>query len=230
MKRFYKAADVARVGDGWAVRLDGKPVRTPAKAELALPTRALADAVAAEWEAQGDEVKPQTMPLTQLASTCIDGVVKRAAEVADAAAEYAGSDLLCYRADYPKALADRQAEQWQPLLDWAALRFDALLAPTTGIIHKPQDEAALKALRKALDGYDPWRLTALQNAVGICGSLVVALAFVEGLIDAAQAFEVSQLDETFQIEQWGEDAEATRRRAALRADLDATARFLALLG
>lgn len=231
MKRFYKQAAVADAAgpDGWTVLLDGKPLRTPAKLPLAVPTRALAEAIAAEWQAQAAEVVPRTMPLTQLSSTAIDGVRARPTEVADAAAAYAGTDLLCYRADHPQELAERQSRAWQPLLDWAALRYDALLRPTTGIRHVSQEEGALKALRAALDGLDEWRLTALQNAVGICGSLVVALALLEGKLDAHAAFDVSQLDETFQIEQWGEDAEAAARRKALLDDLVVTERFLALL-
>ncbi|WP_114394247.1 ATP12 family chaperone protein [Oleisolibacter albus] len=230
MKRFYKTVSVVPAGAAFAVHLDGRPVRTPAKAPLDLPTRALADAIAAEWEAQGEELVPQTMPMTQLASTALDGVHLRREAVADAAAAYAGTDLLCYRAEHPQELAERQAALWQPLLDWAAVRFDAVLVPTAGILHRPQDPDALARLRQALDAYDPWRLTALQNAVGICGSLIVALALLDGRISAAEAFAIAQLDETFQIEQWGEDAEATRRRTAQREDLEATACFLALLG
>ncbi|QJE73181.1 ATPase [Aerophototrophica crusticola] len=231
MKRFYKQATAAGTAgpDGWTVLLDGKPLRTPAKLPLAVPTRALAEAIAAEWQGQGEEVVPRTMPLTQLSSTAIDGVRARPAEVADAAAAYAGTDLLCYRADHPQELAERQAKAWQPLLDWAALRYDALLRPTTGIRHVAQDESALKALRAALEGMDEWRLTALQNAVGICGSLVIALALLEGKLDARGAFDVSQLDESFQIEQWGEDAEAAARRKSLLDDLVVTERFLTLL-
>jgi len=229
LKRFYKAVAVAAEGDGFGVRLDGKPLRTPAKLPLTVPTRALAEGIAAEWQAQGEHVIPRTMPLTQLASTAIDGVVKNRAAVVEAAAAYAGTELLCYRADHPQALAERQAALWQPLLDWACVRFDAALEPTTGILHRPQPEAALAACRQAVESLDDWQLTALQNTLGITGSLVVALALLHRHLTAAEAFAVSQVDESWQIEQWGEDAEAMQRRQALLADLVATERFLDLL-
>lgn len=229
MKRFYKTATAEQAGEGWQVLLDGKPMRTPAKEMLVVPTRRLAEAIAAEWNGQGEEVKPATMPLTQFASTTIDGVRNRRDLVVETACAYAGSDLLCYRADHPQELADRQAAIWQPLLDWASARYGATLVPTAGIVHRQQDEAALTALRRAVEAYDDWRLCALQGAVGISGSLIVALALMDGRLTAEEVFAVSQLDESFQIEKWGEDAEAARRRAALRADLAATEAYLKLL-
>jgi len=229
MKRVYKAVGVAEAGDGWEVRLDGRALRSPAKAPLVLPTRAMAEAVAAEWDAQADEVKPDTMPVMQLASTAVDRVGPQRAAIVDGVAAYAGSDLLCYRADHPRELAERQAREWQPLLDWAAHRYDALLQATSGIVHRAQPEDALKALRNAVDALDDWQLTGVQNATALAGSIIIALALYERRIDAGTAFELSQLDETFQIEKWGEDAEAAKRRASLRADLEATERFLSLL-
>lgn len=229
MKRFYKQVAVVEAEGGFGIALDGKPVRTPAKLPLTVPTAALAAALAAEWLAQSGEVKPATMPLTQLASTSIDGVRGRLAAVAAAAAEYGGSELVCYRAEEPDELVQRQAVLWNPLLDWAARRYDAHLRVTSGIIHKPQPEGALRALRAAVDALDEWRLTALQNCIGITGSLLVSLAVVDGHLTAEQAFDLAQLDENFQIEKWGEDWEAADRRAHQRADLASTIRFLELV-
>ncbi|MFV3128507.1 ATP12 family chaperone protein [Niveispirillum sp. KHB5.9] len=229
MKRFYKQVAVIEADGGFSVALDAKPVRTPAKLPFAVPTRALAEGIAAEWEAQGDEVKPATMPLTQLASTSIDGVRGRLDAVAEASAVYGESELVCYRADEPDELVERQARLWNPLLDWAARRYDAQLLVTSGIIHRAQPTDALKAMRAGVDELDEWRLTALQNVIGITGSLLVSLALVDGHLTAEQAFDLAQLDENFQIEKWGEDYEAADRRAIQRADLAHTVRFLELL-
>lgn len=229
MKRFYKQVAVIDADDGFGIALDGKPVRTPAKLPLTVPTRGLAEAIATEWEAQEEEVKPATMPLTQLASTSIDGVRGRLKAVASAAAEYGGSELVCYRAEEPEELVQRQAALWNPLLDWAAHRYDAHLLVTSGIIHKAQPENALRALRAAIDALDEWRLTALQNCIGITGSLLVSLGVVEGHLTPEQAFDLAQLDENYQIEKWGEDWEAADRRANQRADLSSTHRFLSML-
>ncbi len=229
MKRVYKQVAVEPVDGGWEVRLDGRPVRTPARQPLHLPTRALADAVAAEWDAQADEIRPHMVPLTQLSNVAVDRARDQHPQMVQAVFAYAGTDLLCYRADHPPALAERQRQGWQPLLDWCALRYDALLVPTVGVVHRPQSEGALAALRAAVDALDPWRLAALQSAVGASGSLVIGLALLEGRVAPAEAFTLAQLDELFQAEQWGEDAEAAKRRAAILADLEATGRFIAAL-
>lgn len=229
MRRIYKQVSLSETAEGWQVSLDGRPIRTPARAPLAIPAKALAEAVAAEWDAQGDIVRPDTMPLTGLANVAIDRAVGQRAAMVAAVAAYAETDLLCYRDDGGGALAALQRDQWQPLLDWATSRYDALLVVTAGVMHRRQPETAVKALRAAVEALDPWRLAALQNAVGASGSLVLGLALLEGRIEADQAFELSQLDESFQMAKWGEDAEASARRAALRADLAATGRFLALL-
>jgi chaperone required for assembly of F1-ATPase len=230
MKRVYKTVEVAGADGGWEVRLDGRPLRTPGRAPMTLPRRALAEAVAAEWDAQSDEVRPDTMPMMQLASTAIDRIGKVRVEIVEAVARYAETDLLCYRAEaHQPDLQDRQTRVWQPLLDWAALRYDAQLAVSTGLMPVPQPKGACRALRAAVEALDDMRLAGLQNATAACGSLVVALALFEGRITAEEAYEASQLDETFQIEQWGEDAEATRRRAAIRQDIADTRRFLDLI-
>ena len=226
MKRFYKQASALPGADGHRVVLDGKPIRTPAKAELVLPTAALAELLAAEWEAQQDEIQPADMPLTQIASTAIDHVSAQREGVIGEVVRYAETDLLCYRAEEPAALAERQAQMWQPLLDWAAEAFEAPLQVTAGIVPARQPEPALRGVRRAVEGLSDMELTALATLTSACGSLIVALALHHGRITPAEAFDIAQLDETFQIERWGEDDEATRRRALLRRDIEAAQRFL----
>jgi chaperone required for assembly of F1-ATPase len=189
----------------------------------------LAAAIAAEWDAQRDEIRPEKMPLTRLAATAIDRTAFQREGVVAETANFAGTDLVCYRADQQPALAARQQAIWQPLIDWAMLRFDAPLTITTGVIPTPQAPASLKAFAAAVAMHDAFRLTALHTLTAACGSLVIALALLEGRIDADAAFAASQLDESFQIEAWGEDSEAAARRETLAADIAAAARFLELL-
>jgi chaperone required for assembly of F1-ATPase len=229
MRRFYKAAEVVAVAGGFGVSLDGKPVNTPAKSRLAVPTRPLAEAIAAEWRAQGERLTPRLMPLTRLASTAIDLVMPRRAAVIEGVATYAATDLVCYRADHPPALAARQHAAWQPLLDWASRHYDAPLHVTVGILPQPQPAASLQALAAAVAAYDAMTLAALNLATAACGSLVVALALIEGRIDADAAFDAAELEQTFEIEQWGEDLEQTSRRAQLKDDIVLARRFVALL-
>ncbi|GGF29495.1 ATPase [Aliidongia dinghuensis] len=229
MKRFYKQVAAAPVDGGFGVELDGKALRTPAKAPLLLPTAPLAAAVADEWAAQDETVKPDTMRLMQLASTAIDRVARHRLAVVDEAAGYAASDLLCYRAEAPDSLIAREAALWQPLLDWAMVRFDAPLAVTRGIVHVDQPEASLKALKAILLDLDVLTLTAVADLTAATGSLVIALAVWDGHLDAAGAAEATLIDETVQNERWGEDAEAKARRDRLVADIHAAARFLQLL-
>jgi len=230
VKRFYKEVTAAEVEGGFGIKLDQRTLRTPAKRPLILPTAPLAEALAEEWAAQEDEIRPDTMPLMKLVGTALDLVVDRRDAVIDEAANYAGTDMLCYRADAPAKLVERQARLWQPHLDWAALRFDAPLHVTTGIVPIAQPKASLRALRAALAVYDPLPLTAVADLTALCGSLVLALAIAERRLDAEAGFEAAMLDESFEIEQWGEDAEATRRRARQRRDLAAAVRLLALFG
>ncbi len=229
MKRSYKAADVAPAGGGYGVTLDGKPLRTPAKAPLTVPSRALAEAVAAEWRAQGEEIELAALPLTRLASTGIDLVTPRRAEVAAEVARYAGTDLVCYRAGHPPQLARRQHAAWQPLIDWATLRYDAALEVTVGVVPIAQPVASLRALAAAVGAYPPLELAALHLATAACGSLVLALALLEGRLDAEEAFAAAQLDESFEIELWGEDAELAQRRVLLQDDIALARRFIDLL-
>jgi chaperone required for assembly of F1-ATPase len=228
MKRFYKDAAVVALDRGFGVTLDDKPLRTPGKAPLALPSRALAEAIAEEWRGQGAEIAPEALPLTRLASTAIDLVAARRAEVVAEVARYAGTDLICYRAGHPPELASRQHEAWQPLIDWALLRFDAPLEVTAGVIPVAQPAATLRAFAAAVEAYPPLELAALHLATAACGSLVVALALIEGRLDSDAAFAAAQLDETYEIELWGEDAEQTRRRAALKDDIALARRFIDL--
>ena len=229
MKRFYEDAAVAAVGGGFGVALDGKPVRTPAKATLAVPSPAVAEAVAGEWRAQGPEVVPGSMLLMRLACTAIDRVAGERETVIEETAGYGRSDLLCYWAEYPVQLQRRQAKTWRPLLDWSAQALGATLAVTEGIVPVAQAESALSQLRAAVAAHDQWMLTALHAATTVTGSLVLGLALAHGEIDAEGAWAASRLDHDFQAEKWGQDAEAAEAAAGLRAELDAAARFMDFL-
>ncbi len=214
---------------GHAVRRGGKPLKTPAGHELAVPTRALAEALADEWRTAGARPRPEALPLTRMASTALDRIARHRADIERQLLDYAETELLCHRADAPHDLVARQHAVWQPLLDWLAHRHDALLAATTGILARPQSPASLAALEKVLAGLDHWRLAAVSVAVATSGSLVVGLALADGRLDASGAFEVAELDATYQIEKWGEDSEATERRAGVRGELELAERFLRLL-
>lgn len=227
-KRFWKAADVLREGDGWTVALDGRPVRTPGKQPLILPTEALARAIAAEWDAQDGAIDPYSMPMTRAANSTVEKVRPQREAVATMLAEYGGTDLLCYRADAPEDLARRQAAGWDPLIDWAAVSLQAPLRITEGIVPVQQDNLALAALAGHIAAHDDFALTALHDLVTIPGSLVLGLAVTQGRIDAAQAFELSRLDEEFQAEQWGRDAESDEAAEGRRLALTNAERFLQL--
>ncbi|HMA15273.1 MAG: ATP12 family chaperone protein, partial [Bacteroidota bacterium] len=217
IKRFYKSATAApEESGGYAVLLDGRPVRTPAKAPLTLPSAALAAAIAEEWQGQGVEVDPRAMPLNALACTAIDVVAPARAQIVADLMGFAGHDLLCYWTDETGELLRRQQQDWQPLLDWAARDLDAPLHKTCGIASQAQPAASLAALERAVAAHDDLALTALAAAAKAAGSLVIALALARRRLDAAEAFRLSQLDELYQAERWGEDAEAARRREALR--------------
>jgi len=229
MKRVYTRGETRPVDGGWGVALDGRPMRTPGKNDLVLPTRALAAEIAGEWEAQRDVIRPATMPLFRLAATAIDRTTAKRHLIVAETANYADTDLVCYRADHPPALAARQHAAWQTLIDWAAQRYGAELAVTSGVVPARQPSATLNAFAEIVAVQDDFRLTALHTLTASCGSLVIALALLEGRLDAASAFAASQLDETFQIEAWGEDSEAAARRRNIAADIEAAARFIALL-
>ncbi|AHE56884.1 ATP12 family chaperone protein [Sphingomonas sanxanigenens] len=229
MKRFWTEVGVVADAEGLAIRLDGRPVRTPGWLALIVPTAALAEAIAEEWRAVTGEIDPRAMRLTGLANAAVERIAPNPRCFADGLASYAETDLLCYRADSPAPLVARQAAAWDPLLDWAAGRYDIGFTLATGIIHRPQPPATVECLADATRARDAFRLAALSPIITIGGSLVTALALDEGVIDADGAWNATHLDELWQEEQWGEDALATRARAARRADFDAAARFLALV-
>lgn len=228
-KRFWKTATTEAVEGGHAVALDGRAVRTPAKARLIVPTAALAAAIAAEWDAQDERIDPGTMPFTRMANSAIDKVRPQFADVAEMVAAYGDADLLCYRADAPEELVTRQAQAWDPLLDWAADQLGARLTPRTGIMHSAQDAQALAALSARVHGLGPFQLVAFHDLVALTGSLVIGFALAESHLSVARAWQVSRIDEQWQIEQWGEDEEAQEIAARKFADLQHAHRFFALL-
>ncbi len=233
MKRFWTDAACVAEGDAWAVLLDGKPVRLPGGAPLVLPGRALAEAVAAEWQAAGGEkggdMSYADLPLTRLAGTAQERIAPDPEPVAVELSQYGQSDLLCYRAPHPPGLAALQAERWQPWLDWAAATHKAPLKVTEGIVHVAQDAEALAALAGALSTRTPHALAALGVAVPVLGSLVLGLALADGVLDGAEAYALSQIDEAYQAELWGQDSEAVIKRTRDAADVAHAARLLALL-
>lgn len=229
MKRFYEDVATSRDPSGFAVQLDGRPVRTPARRVLLLPSAELAEAVAEEWRQQGETMDTQVMRLTRLATTAVDLMPARRGDAVEEAAEYAATDLLCYRAANPGSLVRRQADAWQPWLDWAERQYDAKLVAVSGVMPATQSPIALRALEAAVERLDDWRLVGLHAATTLTGSLVLGLAVERGALTAQAAFDVAMLDEQFQINQWGEDAEQAARHARRRADLVAAGRFLELL-
>lgn len=228
-KRFWKDTSIEAEEGGFGVRLDGRAVKTPAKAPLLLPTQALAEAVAAEWQAQEDKVDPVTMPTTRSANAAIDKVAVQFDEVAALIAAYGGTDLLCYRADGPEGLVARQAAAWDPLLAWAEGRYGAKLDVTSGVMHLTQPAQSLALLEAEVTAMDPFALTALHDLVGISGSLVIGLAATEGWADAEDLWARSRVDETWQEDQWGMDEEATEQAAKKKADFEHALRFFNLL-
>jgi chaperone required for assembly of F1-ATPase len=231
MKRFYKETAVDLGDGGHRILLDGRPMRTPAKAVLVVPTRVLAEAIAAEWGKVPDkaDINVSHLPLTRLAATGLDRVTTQRARVIEDTAKYAGSDMLCYRASQPDTLVKRQQEIWQPLLDWAAERYGARLVVVEGLAFVEQPVDAIARLRDAVATHSDLGLSALFNLTHISGSLVVALAVAEGHLAAGDAFAAAQLDELYQVERWGSDPIATKRHEGIRHDIEAGARFLALL-
>lgn len=229
-KRFWQAAQAEACDGGFTVRLDGRGVKTPAKAPLVVPTLAMAQAIAAEWEAQQGAVRPETMPVTRAANSALDKVVPQRGEVVALLAAYGGSDLLCYRAAGPEVLAERQAAGWDPLLDWAAESFGARLAVTRGVMPVAQDPAGLARLEAEVAGLSVFRLAGFHDLVAISGSLVLALAVIRGRLGAEEAWHLSRIDEAWQVEQWGEDEEAAAAEVVRRVAFDAASRFYALCG
>ena len=226
--RFWSEATAVPAEGGHQVRLDARVLRTPSKSPLILPTRAMAEAVAAEWAAAGERIDPLAMPVTRSANSAIDKVAVQRAEVADLLAEYGATDLLCYRAEEPQALVERQAREWDPLLDWARRARGADLRTTRGVMPARQDPEALARLRAPLDAASPFALTALHDLIALSGSLVIGIAVSDGAWDAEDVWRRSRLDEIWQAEQWGEDEEAAAFAARRRRDFLHAARFLDL--
>ncbi|MGP6087648.1 ATP12 family chaperone protein [Antarctobacter jejuensis] len=230
LKRFWKNAEVAQRDDGYTVTLDGRGIKTPAKSTLIVPSEALAQEIATEWAAQQEKVDPTTMPFTRMANSALDKVTPQHAAVADMLAAYGDSDLLCYRAEMPEGLVERQRESWDPLLDWAHTRYGARLLPRAGVMHVAQDKAALDRLSTEVHGQSPFQLAAFHDLVSMSGSLVLALAVVEGQRSSDDAWMLSRIDETWQEEQWGEDEEAAEIAARKRAEFLHAAVFFELTG
>lgn len=229
MKRFYKEVAVVEGDSGFLIKLDGREVKTPEKGRNISPTRAMAEAICKEWQGQGDDVDPAVMPMAKLQNTALDRVATRRDDLIDELVKYAGTDLLCYHADQPEKLAHRQAKIWQPLLDWVLENHDVTLTVTRGIIHVAQDAGELAKLKIFLDSLDHFTLAAFYNMTTLCGSVSIALNLLGKNISVDQAWTAAQLDEHFQIEQWGIDDEAKARHDNMKAELDDALRFLDLL-
>lgn len=217
-RRFYVEVSVARGEAGWAVMLDGRALRTPEKKLLAFPAEALAGVIADEWRAQAERIDLQSMFNTRLANVAIDRTPAARAELAAEAAKYAETDLVCHLAEGPAVLRDRQEAAWAPLRDWAAEALGVNLQPVAGIVPKAQPRASVEAVRRHAAGLDDFRLSGLLHGVGLLGSAVLGLAVERGRVSAAEAYELSRIDEAFQAAQWGEDDEAVRRADRHRAE------------
>ncbi len=226
MKRFYKATGVDGVDGGFRVLLDGRPLKTPAKAALIVPAEALAADIAEEWDAQADEIVPDAMPLTRLATTAVDRMPDLRAPAVQDIADYAGTDLVCYRAAEPQELARRQHNAWQPALDWMATRYEITFEVTETLLPLDQPEATLTRVRDIVGAIDDWPLVGVHAATTGLGSVALALALWHGELDADAAADASLVDALFEIERWGEERDATRRHQALRRDIRAAASFL----
>jgi chaperone required for assembly of F1-ATPase len=227
-KRFYTSAGVSETPKGFAINLDGKPVRTPSRRLLAAPTREIADLIAAEWDAQKELIDPTTMPVTRLANTVIDAVTDRLEAVTEDIAKYFHSDLVFYRAGHPEALVAREAEHWDPVLFWAADALGAHFILTEGIVHVRQPDQAVAAARAALPA-DPWQIAALHMVTTLTGSALLALALLREVLDEDQVWAAAHVDEDWNVEQWGVDTEVAERRLARFLDFRAAARVLKAL-
>ncbi|MGJ5048473.1 ATP12 family chaperone protein [Bradyrhizobium oligotrophicum] len=224
-KRFYKEAGTAAAEGGFNVTLDGRPIRTPSGRVVIVPAGELAEAVAAEWQAQGENIDPATMPLTRFANSVVQSVVDRADAVREDIAKYLQSDLLFYRAGHPEGLVAREAEHWDPVLDWARDGLGAHFILSEGIMHVAQPEAAVQAARAALPT-GPWTVAAAHVVTTLTGSALLALALVHGVRDADQVWAAAHVDEDWNVAQWGADEEAMSRRAAKQIDYQAAVRIL----
>ena len=229
-RRFWTSSTVEACDGGFTIRLDARPVKTPAKRPLVVPRAELAHAIAAEWDAQTQIIDPGTMPLTRASNSALDKVAPQREGVLDEISGFGGTDLLCYRAEGPKALVDRQAQGWDPLLDWAAKELGAPLTVTAGVIPVRQPPDSLARLREHLAAQSHFHLTALHDLVAISGSLILGLAVASRRLDADEAFALSRIDEAWQAEQWGDDEEAAETTALRLEAFRAAERFLGLCG
>ena len=229
VKKFWTEVTVEETADGYAVCLDTRPLRTPAKVPCLVPIFSLAEAIAAEWDAQGDQVDPRMMPLTRAANSTIDRVIPEAKAVGETIAAYGQSDLICYRASHPEGLVARQAAAWDPLVDWARTTLEAPLTLGEGVMHVAQPAQSIARLGAAVRAHSPWELTALHDLVTISGSLVVGLAVSQGRLGTTEAWSVSRIDEDWNIEKWGEDAEAAKTAQRRETDFKDAARLLGLV-
>jgi chaperone required for assembly of F1-ATPase len=227
-KRFYAHAGVVETPDGFAVTLDNNPIRTPSGRSVVAPVRQIAEAIAAEWDAQQETINPLTMPLTRFANSVVEAVVDRVDAVADDVAKYLGSDLLFYRAGHPEAVAAREAGHWDPVVFWAADTLGAHFILAEGIVHVRQPDSALAAARAALPD-DPWSISALHVVTTLTGSALLALALIRGVLDQDQVWAAAHVDEDWNIEKWGVDEEVAARRAARLVDFRAAAGILRAL-
>jgi chaperone required for assembly of F1-ATPase len=229
-KRFWRGVQVRAAEGGFEVLLDDRPLRTPSRLPVVVPGAALARAIAAEWEAIEGEIRPEALPFTRMTNTAIDRVPVQRAAVVEAILDYADSDLLCYRAEAPAALAFRQSTAWDPWLAWARHAFGAPLFAIVGVMPEPQPPASVEALGRAVEAFDDFALSALGELVTLSGSLVLGLAVAHGALAAEDAWDLSRLDEAWQAEHWGIDAEAEAAAARKAADFLGAAEFLSLLG
>jgi len=227
-KRFYKTAEGAPLDDGFTVLLDGRGVKTPARTPLKVPTHALSQAMAAEWERQGKEIDPRNMWFTKLANTALDRVTPRRDAVIDEIVSFAGTDLLCYRAEKPAGLVERQSRAWDPLLEWAASSHGIIFRTTFGLMHVKQEDDSLAKAHEAVAQFDDFVLAGLHNAVTLTGSAVIGLALASGRLTADEAFEAAHIDDRWQAELFGQDEEEVERLNLRLSDLRDTARFMAL--
>ena len=224
-KRFYEAVEPRALANGhYAIMLDQYEVKTPARADLHLPHQALAEMIAHEWASQGEQVKPDTMPVMRLVSTALDRVAIDPAATAQAFAACGETDLLCYRAEHPDRLVERQTASWNPMLDWARARYDVSFTTAQGILPIAQPPATLARLVE-IAGMDALWLTGLAHGAALLGSAVLTLALADGQIDAKQAYELAFLDDLFQIDEWGEDAEAMARLDKISLEINVLASY-----
>jgi chaperone required for assembly of F1-ATPase len=229
VKRFWSEVTVAQEDGGWSIELDGRPVKTPVRAALAVPTQTLAGAIAEEWRSVEGKIEPRDMPLTGFANAAIDRIAPARQAFAQGLARYAEADLACYRAEGPRALVERQEQQWDKLLGWARRRYDVDFVTTSGLVHVDQPAATIERLSHAVAALDSFRLAGLSPLVTVGGSLVAALAVLEKAFSPEEAWDAVSIDERWQLEQWGADAEAQAAMENRRRDFLAAAQFLDLL-